>query len=194
MKLIRQVPLKLVSTGQVVAAEVYGRLDMKDLRTAESSWQVYRPKSAEHGHWRWTDKIPSLGSGTNELCGLWHENECQGLMEVLMDRVSRSPATLGQPLVYINYIESAPWNQANSASALKYIGVGSILIAFAMLLSRDVGYNDVVGLHSLTAAESFYSHVIGMTDLGIDTNYDGLRYFEMSQPQSTSYLQKRGLI
>ena len=194
MMLIRQVPLKLVSTGQVIAAEVYGRLDMKDLRTAELSWHAYRPKSAEYSHWRWTDKISRLGSGSNELYGLWHAKECQGMMEVLMDRVSRSPATLGQPLVYINYIESAPWNQANSASALKYTGVGSILIAFAMLLSRDAGYNGVVGLHSLTAAETFYSHVIGMTDLGIDTNYDGLRYFEMSQSRSTSYLQKLGLI
>jgi hypothetical protein len=194
MKYVRQVPLKLVATSQVVAAEVYGQLDLTDLRIAELSWQADRPSSAEHGHWRWTDKIPNNGVGSNELYGLWHDNECQGLMELLMNRRSRSVDSLGEPIVYVNYIESAPWNQTACRTTLKYHGVGSMLVAFAMLLSRSAGYNGVVGLHSLTAPESFYTQVIGMTDLGIDASYYGLRYFEMSQVQATSYLQKRGLI
>jgi hypothetical protein len=44
-----------------------------------------------------------------------------------------------------------------------------------------------IGLHSLPAAEEFYGTVCGMTDLGRDESYQGLRYFEMTAAQAAAF-------
>ncbi len=58
-------------------------------------------------------------------------------------------------------------------------GVGSALITAAVALSDDEGFKGRLGLHSLPQADAFYRK-IGMTDLGQDTAYQNLRYFEMT--------------
>ena len=61
----------------------------------------------------------------------------------------------------------------------KFRGCGYVLITEAIRLSRQRGYNGRIGLHSLPQAEDFYRRKCGMTDLGEDTNYEGLHYLEM---------------
>ncbi len=64
-----------------------------------------------------------------------------------------------------------------------YRKAGDLLLRAAILLSRETGWEGRVGLHALPQAESFYRDR-HMSDLGIDSAYQGLRYFEMTPEQS----------
>jgi hypothetical protein len=97
-------------------------------------------------------------------------------------------------LVYIDFLEAAPWNRKGGGSLPKYKGVGSVLVAAAIKLSMDEGNHGRIGLHSLPQADSFYQAVCRMTDLGPDPLYPKfpLRYFEMTEKQAASFLQHGG--
>jgi hypothetical protein len=49
-----------------------------------------------------------------------------------------------------------------------------------------------IGLHSLPQANAFYANTCGMTDLGFDQDYEGLRYFEMTPGQAEAFIAKGG--
>ena len=72
----------------------------------------------------------------------------------------------------------------------RYHGVGSILIKAAVALSEDSEFHGRIGLHSLPQANDFYANTCGMTDLGIDPDYEGLRYFEMTPEQARAFVAK----
>jgi len=74
----------------------------------------------------------------------------------------------------------------------RYCGVGSIFIRTAIEVSRLEGFKGRIGLHSLPQSESFYGNKCGMTDLGKDSNYQDLRYFEMTPEQALSFVLKGG--
>lgn len=92
-------------------------------------------------------------------------------------------------LVYVEYLEVAPWNRRLAAGGTTYKGVGKVLIAAAIQLSIDEGNRGRIGLHSLPQADDFYNRC-GMTDLGPDAAYPKfpLRYFEMTEAQAKSFL------
>lgn len=94
--------------------------------------------------------------------------------------VSRLAATRGKPLVYVDYIETAPWNLKEFTTQPRYGGVGVRLIEAAVRFSLDEGFGGRVGLHSLPQSESFYENVCGMTRGEIDQQYEDLRWFELT--------------
>ena len=98
----------------------------------------------------------------------------------------------GDPLIYVDYLESAPWNLKISGVAPRFIGVGTVLIAEAVHLSLDTGLEGRVGLHSLPQAETFYRSRCGMTDLGRDPRYFDLTYFEFAGQQAIRWLAEIG--
>ena len=91
-------------------------------------------------------------------------------------------------MVYVNYLEAAPWNVASFIPPGKFRGVGSILIGAAINLSLDEGFYGRIGLHSLPQAERFYAKTCGMEELGIDPQVEDLRYFEMTQEQAAAFV------
>ena len=88
-----------------------------------------------------------------------------------------SRSAIGQRLVYIQYITSAPWNRKEIQRPLRYKGVGTALLRYARLRSVELGYGGRIGLHSLPTAERFYENQ-NMLNLGIDEEYENLTYFE----------------
>jgi hypothetical protein len=52
-----------------------------------------------------------------------------------------------------------------------------------------MGFEGRCGLHSLSHAEGFYRG-IGMSDLGIDSDYSSLRYFELSEAAARKFKEK----
>ena len=115
----------------------------------------------------------------------------QGMM--IVDTVKhrgRIDAQKGQHIVYVEYIESAPWNRAELFDSPRYQGVGSILVAAAVSRSEELEFQGRVGLHSLPQADAFYTDTCGMTDLGPDLNCRGLRYFEMTPIQAQEFIAK----
>ena len=99
------------------------------------------------------------------------------------------------PLVYVDYIAAAPWNLGEFLKKMgyqpRYREVGRVLMTTAITLSRDLGYEGRIGLHSLPQTESFYENTCGMMPLGEDTfssphgSYT-LSYYEMT-PAAADY-------
>jgi len=115
--------------------------------------------------------------------------ETQGIMALL--RTPR-PAQLGNgQVVYVDYVESAPWNLKGSAVTPRFLGVGTILIAEAVRLSLEMGLGGRVGLHSLPQAEAFYTRC-QMIKVGPDHSYYDLIYFEYTGQQAIAWVTSIG--
>ena len=142
----------------------------------------------ENAHWKWLRKRQKTTAG-GIVSGIEQGGEMQGLVLTRVDKVSRLTATTGQPIVYVDYLATAPWNQRDVVSVPRFVGCGIALISKAIEQSDARGWGGRIGLHSLTEAEPFY-HKCVMTDLGIDTSYEGLRYFEMSGAQGQEFLKR----
>ena len=116
----------------------------------------------------------------------------QGLAQLDLRKASREPSQFGKPLVYIHYLEVAPWNWTEFGGTPRFRGTGLALMMAAAATSIETGFKGRLGLHSLPQADSYYRK-IGMTDLGRDPIYQNLRYFEMTSEQARTLLeQERG--
>ena len=110
-------------------------------------------------------EIDKLAHGVVLLETEWHRSQLDN------QGVARSP------LVYVEYLASAPWNRRVIEDPPYYVGIGRTLLMFARQRSVELGYDGRVGLHSLPESESFYHHQ-GMPDYGADLSKDDLVYFE----------------
>ena len=105
--------------------------------------------------------------------------DTQALMILRTDKVCRLAQQFVQPVVYVDYLATAPWNQSPLMQTPRYRQCGSEMLTAAVEYSRQLGFGGRIGLHSLKNAESFYRDRMQMTDLGVDSTYYGLRYFEL---------------
>jgi len=116
----------------------------------------------------------------------------QGLLLLDLNQTARLPEQSGKPLVYIQYVETAPWNSPRYSNPIRYRGVGSTLIRAAVELSLDSEFRGRLGLHSLPEAESFYREKVGMTEMEPDVSQQGLRYFEATETQALAFVDRTG--
>ena len=79
----------------------------------------------------------------------------------------------------------------STAVTPRFFGVGAVLVAEAIYLSREEGCDGRVGLHSLPQAEGFYARC-GMTRVGFDPDYYDLPYYEFTSQQATNWLVSIG--
>lgn len=190
-------------TGEPVAAELIETISEADLRSVETEWKpvtVARIRSLmakglspadwpEGWHWKWRDKVTAInGLLAFQTFALRCEGKLQGLMQLNTARARcRVAEQAGKDLVYVDYIETAPWNRKAIVDVPRFSGVGTIMIRAAIEVSRDHELRGRIGLHSLPSAEAFYANACGMTDLGLDGTYEGLRYFEMTSAQADAF-------
>jgi hypothetical protein len=113
----------------------------------------------------------------------------QGLMMVaLAGHAATLPPDSGKPILYIDFLESAPWNAMPFPDHPYYSGVGSRLFEAAIRLSKKEGFRGRVSLHALPQSEHFYRETCGMTELAPDPQKEGLRYFELTSHQADAFL------
>jgi len=168
-----------------VAASIIRDLPSARLEEIERLWKPAREQfsrvlalsgdTSEHGHWDWRNKVWSIESGRHRIVAVECRGEIQGLMAVA---TQPRPAAIGanaEPVLYVDYLETAPWNLRGPATR-----VGTVLIEEAFRISRDTGWGGRVGLHSLSQAERFYL-ASGMTRMGPDPDYYDLVYFEYNE-------------
>ena len=197
-----------VATGQPVAAELMDAITEQQLADWEAEWVpellralqrlrragVERKHWPQSRHWDWRRKTEALqGMLGNPGFSLVCAGLTQGMM--LVDAVTkrcRIEAQKGQHLIYVLFVENAPWNRKELFDPPRYRGIGSILIRAAVELSKVEEFKGRIGLHSLPQANAFYANTCGMTDLGIDQDYEGLRYFEMTPEQAEAFIAKGG--
>lgn len=148
----------------------------------------------QHWHWDWNEKAPELVLLPIRFLAIECEGRLQGLMKVnTVSHRCRLPEQRGRELVYIDYVEVAPWNIKPFTEALglqpRYSAVGTRLVEAAVRLSLDEGFKGRVGLHSLPASERFYLSGCRMTGVERDTNKQDLLWCEFTPEQAERFLR-----
>lgn len=191
-------------TDNSVMAILHKGLDELELIDVEIDWaperlralRVLREKGIteipQHVHWNWALKAVKHASLLAFRCfGIEANRKMQGLMMVLLTgKNARLEPDKGKPLVYIDFIETAPWNAKEFTPSPTYRGVGMRLVQAAARLSIDEGFAGRVGLHSLPQSTPFYTIACEMQALGPDTNYQNLEYFELTAAKAADLLRK----
>ncbi len=179
----------------MVAAQLFDDITEIHLRAWETQWLPYVKEAVSRGqkhpedaHWRWDRKINhAKGFLAIKAFSIVCNDQLQGMMLVDMSKIARLLEQAGKDLIYVEFLATAPWNRKGLTSEPRYQGVGRLLIAVAVELSFQEEFKGRVGLHSLPNADGFYHRVCGMTDLGPDSTYQNLRYFEMTQEQANAF-------
>lgn len=202
-------PIRLISTGTgaVVNAELWDAITEKNLADWEAEWipalhtylkelnaaGVDRTLWPQSRHWDWGKKAAAIGGLlSNQSMSIVCNGMTQAMMIMDLSKRARIESQVNNHIVYIDFIEAAPWNRQELNSKRKlvgYAGCGSILIRAAIELSKAEGFKGRIGLHSLPQSNEFYANRIGMTDLGKDSSYENLRYFEMTSEQAEAFLK-----
>jgi hypothetical protein len=186
------------STGDVVDAELVADVSLDELVRTEVQFREFRKKriaeAIAKGHAlpassEWDRGLKgSDDSGSYRYFGIRHQGKIQGLMMLDCEpQPSRRPGHDKQRLLYVEFIETAPWNQSPFPRISRhYGGVGTGLLRTAIKESMEAGCEGRIGLHSLLEAEGFYRP--SFQDLGFDPAED-LRYFEMNEEQAQRLLR-----
>lgn len=194
-----RVYLRKTATNELVEASLLDEVADQHLLMWKNSWKpVMRSHSANRGlrnspedsHWDWKQKAaswrPLLGYHSFAITC---QGGLQGMMLVSDLKSARLQLQFGKPIVYVEFLATAPWNRPEIQKPVRYRGVGTVMIAAAVELSWELGYKGRIGLHSLPAAELFYKDICKMIALGKDAAHEDLMYFEMTENQAAAFRQ-----
>jgi hypothetical protein len=172
-----QVQLNRGNDNQLIDGVIV-ELTQNHIDDFENLWrEQLRVFQTEDKFWDWLFKLGYISNNENEEGYALEVEGCtQGLMMV-ETQLHGSREAIGQRLVYIQYITSAPWNRKEIQRPPRYKGVGTALLRYARIRSVELGYGGRVGLHSLRSSEQFYENQ-GMTNFGSEEEYEDMTYFE----------------
>jgi hypothetical protein len=137
-------------------------------------------------HWDWRRKC-SIAPGTQrQAYGLVRDYQVEAAMMLMFSHVTRLDVP-GEPLIYVDYLATAPWNRPAIQRPERFRGMGNMLLGTAVAVSQMKGLEGRCGLHSLPSAEGFYRRA-GMQDLGVDMAYHNLRYFEFDAAAARAFI------
>ena len=195
-----------VVTSQAVEAELWNAITEQQLIDWEDKWKpevdaavqrlkaqgVDRSRLPQSRHWNWRRKAQdSSGILAKPSFCVMCQGVTQGMMILDTLQNARLKMQAGKSIIYIEYLEVAPWNRRDLITSLpRYQPVGSILVRAAIESSQQQGFKGRLGLHSLPQSDDYYRKVCGMTDLGADPNYQNLRYFEMTPEMAGAFIAK----
>jgi len=198
--------LQECDTGDPVEAELRDSIQEQQLLDWQFQWQpalkeymrrlvaanVPMSQWPQSWHWDWSQKLAEVKGllGHQSFCIICR-NITQAMMRIdLAKKRGRIESQKGQHLVYIDYLEVAPWNWNEPyADPPLYRGAGSILLRAAIETSLQEGFKGRIALHSLPQSIPYYERC-GMTNLGTDQNYGGrMPYFEMTPEQANLFLK-----
>jgi hypothetical protein len=192
-----EVYLRAGKTGKLVEASLFDEVTTDHLALWDRDWVpamkafcAGKPpgEKPEDSHWDWRRKVQAVKGmlGYHSLalvCG----RELQGLMMTNDITSARLRRQFGKPLIYVEFVATAPWNRPSLQDPPRFRGVGQVFVLAAIESSRDAGFKGRVGLHSLPEAEIFYEQKCGFTKLGADSSHQNLTYFEMTQTQADAF-------
>jgi hypothetical protein len=190
-------PVQLLDNAANTAAEATLRASLTaDVVIAtEALWKPYRQAipQAEHSHWDWSLKTGRLVIPRARIMGI----ECRGVIEGMafvleQGKFARLPPAVGRPLLYVDFLETAPWNLRTFVANPRFRGVGQTMMVAVTRLSELLGCEGRVGLHALQQAEDFYARKCQMSVLGPDPWYYGLWYFEWTTDVARRYVEESG--
>lgn len=210
---IHRTKLKLLTTGEQIDAELHDALSLDDLLDSQALWApgkigiakeflrrgIDRRLWPQSLHWNWADKASALKPyapgplSVFRLFGMKAQDKWQGTLLACCAGHHARTGSPGRDLVYIDFVETAPWNWDLPAIEQRPLlrGIGIQLFEMAVRWSEDLGFRGRIGLHSLPQADAFYRDTCGMEDLGPDLKERSqLRYFELTEAQARVFLMK----
>jgi hypothetical protein len=169
---------------------------------AEAAWSPFRLDAIrrflstgrsgalpEHCHWSWARKSLAFDEARHAVFAIETADQVQGLMWIwLRDYAARLAPDVGRPIVYVDYLEAAPWNAREYTASPRLKGVGTRLLEAAILRSQRESFDGRVGLHALPQSDAFYSGVCGMRSMGPDAAYHHLTYFEFTAAAAAAFV------
>ncbi len=188
-------------------AHLHTELRSRDLELIERSWAPERaaivarlrrasvdparwPQSL---HWDWSRKAPQLNLLAVSACAIECGDQWQAaMMTKTAPYLARSETDRGKPLVYVDFLEVAPWNWrlAEIDQQPRFKLAGSVLLRHAVQQSLREGFHGRVGLHSLPQAEGYYRDC-GMQAMAAANDPQGLRWFEFTRQAAEFFLEGR---
>lgn len=148
------------ATGESVEAELHDAIEQAQIKDWLTKWRpalqevlqelvrrgVPMSQWPQSWHWDWATKTARM-QGLLAFRGfsVIARGETQGLAQVDLTKASREPSQAGKPLVYLDYLEVAPWNRPELGRAPRLRGVGSALITAAVASSVDEGFKGRLG-------------------------------------------------
>jgi hypothetical protein len=203
---VSRIPTEIIeaATGQAVPSDLCVDLSPVEVLAVEQVWGPRRLEAVlrliqsgvrwqdlpEHTHWNWANKIHGYVPLAHRFLGVECAGEMQSLARVdLVGHSARCGADAGKPLVYIDFLESAPWNARQFTATPRYKLAGLRLVEAAMRLSAAEGFHGRVGLHALPQAVGFYQGACGMTAFGPDTAKENLIYLELPRDVADRWIQ-----
>lgn len=190
------------SDEKLVHAEILNEISRDEVINIHMDWQPERLAALknlrsqgkpwpENWHWDWSTKADNLNFLAYRCFAVECEGRAQGLMMIAtIGWRGRIDNQIGKPVLYIEYIESAPWDLAGLVETPRFSGVGIALIRTAIQVSADEGFAGRIALHSLPQSQPFYRRY--MHDLGIDASHgENLCYFEMTEKQANQFVKGR---
>jgi hypothetical protein len=185
-----------LSSGSPESANVLLSLSPEAVLAVEAIWGPARIESLmkmlqagvslddlpEHSHWNWSNKLRGYSEADHRFVGVECRGEIQGLMRLdLNSELARLEPDEGKPLVYVSFLESAPWNTKQFTKTPRYKLTGLRLIQAAVRYSQELGFDGRVGLHGLQQAGGFYEARCRMVACGPDPDHERLMYYELSR-------------
>jgi len=200
------VKLKSQDDGSEQDADLFDDVTIDHFQDSQDTWRPVLIAAATalklagkpiplYKHWDWRKKANFLGRLDVTFYGVRCDEHIQGLMKADLGATQRCriEEQKGKELVYVDYVETAPWNIQEYMEALGfqpiYSRTGTRLMQAAVQLSIDNEFKGRVGLHSLPDAEGFYRG-IGMTPLTRDANKQNLLWFEFTPEAAQSFMEK----
>src|SRR6266545_2052168 len=136
---VSEVYLEERSTGGSVRAELRDAIEKQQLLDWLTAWQpmmrdvvrdlvaqrVPRSQWPQSWHWDWPGKMAEVAGllayrGFCVTC----DGVTQGLMRINLTSLAREDTQKEKPLVYVEYLEVAPWNRGDGGRAARYAGIG----------------------------------------------------------------------
>jgi len=137
-------------------------------------------------HWDWRTKCTFAPGTQRQAYGLVNDDQVEAAMMLAFDHVTRIGPTR-EPLVYVDFLATAPWNRSAIQQPERFRRLGTMLLGAAITVSQMRGLEGRCGLHSLPPAEGFYQRA-GMKDLGADPMYHDLHYFEFDAAAARAFI------
>lgn len=181
--------LKDVVTQKWVDVKVVRDLAPSSVDSTEKAWKPERlhlsacrsslGEQPEHAHWDWKGKTNPFWASQWRFTGVFLGENCEGLMAVRTK--SKSSRLTKKPVLYVDFVEVAPWNSRNLTDTPRFSGVGTLLVTDAIRMSLDIGWKGRIGLSALSQAKGFYTRLgMIMIEEG-DAEYGDLAYFEFDE-------------
>jgi len=122
-----KIPVEILrlDSEQVVEANLFDDVTVDHFLESQVEWRPLVLEAAKvlkkrgvaaselpaHWHWNWGSKASDLQALAFSFFGIECDGQLQGLMKLdIATRSSRLIGQKGKPIVYVDYIETAPWN------------------------------------------------------------------------------------